>query len=469
MKKITILTILSIFVISVFAMAFTLTPNTVVNQQLINEINAYNKVHNLPWTAGLNPAFKGKTIQYLSVLNGHRMLPPKMRQQIIQAIKTKHLTTTDNMIMGYYTLFNPDVMDASTLPASFDLRDVNGVSYVTPIKDQGWHGTCWAFSTAETMESAMMRQLGSAYIASHYPFLGATPIISTQFIAYHDIDWSLLGASGWAWDIQDSNYDNGGSQYFSFYNAERYGLPPAKDFPYIGYENTQWIRWNPQTPNWKSQLVHPYGALLLLGAAAEKKYFGVTYNQYIDAIKTMIMKYGSVSVAFSVPASFMNYKSGIFVPPATPTYVGGHAVQIVGWLSNVTASNGVTYPTVWIVRNSWNTWWGMNGYWMQPAVTPTEYASGKVPGWKFASAWEWFYVPIFTPPSSVSWQAADFNNDGVVNMTDFNMLMNALSETNPSSSTIAKYDIGIPKDGRIDGNDVAEFMYLWNEAAKSGH
>ncbi len=54
-------------------------------------------------------------------------------------------------------------------------------------------------------------------------------------------------------------------------------------------------------------------------------------------------------------------------------------------------------------------------------------------------------------------------------MTDYEMLMNALSETNPSSATIAKYDIGVPKDGRIDGNDVAEFMYLWNKAVAAGH
>ena len=465
MKKMTILTILSIFIVSVFAIAFTTTPTTVVNQQLINEINTYNKTHNLPWTAGLNPKFNGKTIQYLSVLNGHRMLPPKMRQQIVQAIKTKHLTTTDNMIMGYYTLFNPFAMNENSIPGNYDLRNVNGVSYVTPVKDQGWHGTCWAFSTAETMESAMMKQ----GVVGDYSFLGTTPILSTQFISYHDVDWNLLGASGWAWDIQDSNYDAGGSQYFSFYNAERYGLPPATEFPYLAYENTLRIRWNPQTPNWQSQLVHPYGALLLLGAKAEKDYFGVTYDQYINAIKTIIMKYGSVSVAYQVPASFMSYKSGIFVAPATPTYVGGHAVQIVGWKSDVTASNGVTYPTVWIVRNSWNTTWGMNGYWEQPAVTPAEYKSGKVPAWKFASPWEWFYSPIFTPPSSVSWQVADFNSDESVNMSDFDMLMSALSETNPSSATIAKYDIGIPKDGRIDGNDVAEFMYLWNKAVKAGH
>jgi len=463
MTKKTISILMAILlVIGAFAFAFDLSSNTVFNQQLINEINNYNSAHNLPWKAALNPAFKGKTLSELKILNGWRRLPLKMRQEIITAFKTKNLTTRDNAFMSYFTLFDPTTMDDTSLPSDFDLRNVGGV---TPIKDQGWHGTCWAFSTAETMESAMLVQLGSS-ISTLYPFFGATPIVSTQYIAYHDIDWNLAALSGW-WNIQDSNYDAGGSQYFSFYNATRYGLPPATDFPYNAYENSPWISWDPQTPDWTEHLARPSGALLLLGAKAEKEYFGVTYEQYINAIKTMIKKYGSVSVAFSVPADFFAYNGGIYVPATPITYEGGHAVQIVGWKDNVTA-NGVTYPTVWIVRNSWGTTWGVNGYWEQPAVTPQEYASGNVPAWKFAAPWNWFYVPIFTPQPS-NWEEADFNGDGTVNMTDYDMLMNALNETNPSSATIAKFDIGIPKDHRIDGNDVAEFMYLWNKAAAAGH
>ncbi|WP_170215568.1 C1 family peptidase [Mesoaciditoga lauensis] len=461
MKKTTILIVISLVILSAFTFAINFNSNTVYNQQLIDQINAYNASHNLPWKAALNPTFKDKTLAELKVLDGRRTLPNKIEQQIVEFFKSRHLTTTDNAIMAYYTLFDPTVMDDSNLPENYDLRDVNGV---TPIKDQGWHGTCWAFSTAETMESAMIKQLGKDYIATHYPFLGATPVLSTQYIAYHNVDINLIYGSG-GWEIQDSNSDlYGGNQYFSFYNATRYGLAPASDFPYNAYENTPWISWDPQTPDWKDHLVKPTGALLLLGAPAEKTYFGVTYDQYIDAIKTMIKDYGSVSVAFAVPADFGAYKEGIYVPATPITYVGGHAVQIVGWKSNV-ATNDTVYPTVWIVRNSWNTTWGDNGYWEQPAVTPEEYASGKVPAWKFASTGWWFYVPIFTKPDSVDWQAADFNNDGVVNMTDYDLLMSALNETNPSSSTIAKYDIGIPKDGRIDGNDVSEFMYLWNKAA----
>lgn len=458
MRKITFLLIVALTLFSIFALA-NLTTTSVVNQQTVNEINAYNASHSLPWVAKVDPKFEGKTIQFLSVMNGWRRLP----KQIMMDIITRHLTTTDNMIMGSYTLFNPLAMDESTIPASYDLRDVNGISYVTPIKDQGWHGTCWAFSTVETLESAMMKQ----GVVGNYPFLGATPILSTQFTAYHDIDWDLLLSSLNGWAIQDSNFDAGGSQYFSMYNAIRYGTPPAKDFPYQAYENTPWISWNPQNPNWQKDLVHTTGTMLLLGAATEKNYFNVDYDSYINAIKTMIMKYGSVSVAYLVPASFFSYSSGVFVPPATPTYVGGHAVQIVGWIDNYLASNGKTY-NVWIVRNSWGTTWGMDGYWLQPMVTKDEYNSGKVPLWKFSATGMWFYSPIFSP-KDLDWSAADFNKDGSVNMTDYNMLMSALNETNPSSSTIAKYDIGIPKDNRIDGNDVAEFMYLWNEAAKSGH
>lgn len=51
----------------------------------------------------------------------------------------------------------------------------------------------------------------------------------------------------------------------------------------------------------------------------------------------------------------MNYKSGVY-KHTTGGYLGGHAVKIVGWGET---DDNVPY---WIVANSWNTSWGLDGY-----------------------------------------------------------------------------------------------------------
>jgi len=75
----------------------------------------------------------------------------------------------------------------------------------------------------------------------------------------------------------------------------------------------------------------------------------------IDKIKQSIFEHGPVETGFSVYDDFMNYKSGIYKKSSSASFLGGHAVKIIGWGKE----NDTEY---WIVANSWGETWGENGF-----------------------------------------------------------------------------------------------------------
>ena len=56
-------------------------------------------------------------------------------------------------------------VDVSGLPSKFDLRDVNGKNYVSPVKNQGMWMTCWSFGATAAAESSIAYELGHDYNA----------------------------------------------------------------------------------------------------------------------------------------------------------------------------------------------------------------------------------------------------------------------------------------------------------------
>merc|ERR1712217_996746 len=69
-----------------------------------------------------------------------------------------------------------------------------------------------------------------------------------------------------------------------------------------------------------------------------------------------IMTNGPIQVAFLVYKSFMTYKSGVYKKHFWEILPeGGHAVKIIGWGTE----DGQDY---WLVANSWNTSWGLSGF-----------------------------------------------------------------------------------------------------------
>merc|ERR1711862_19282 len=72
------------------------------------------------------------------------------------------------------------------------------------------------------------------------------------------------------------------------------------------------------------------------------------------AIMQAIMEGGPVETAFTVYSDFEDYAGGIY-QHITGEEAGGHAVKITGW----GVEDGVKY---WEIANSWNPYWGENGF-----------------------------------------------------------------------------------------------------------
>ncbi|KAK0406206.1 hypothetical protein QR680_018434 [Steinernema hermaphroditum] len=78
-----------------------------------------------------------------------------------------------------------------------------------------------------------------------------------------------------------------------------------------------------------------------------------------DKFARYLYKHGAISVSINANDAFSNYNKGIFdqTPDQCPGDLGdlNHAVLLVGFGEE----NGIPY---WIVKNSWGTDWGENGY-----------------------------------------------------------------------------------------------------------
>ncbi len=60
-------------------------------------------------------------------------------------------------------------------------------------------------------------------------------------------------------------------------------------------------------------------------------------------------------VCFYFLQDFASYTSGVY-KHVSGSELGGHAIKIIGWGVDATAGK------YWIVANSWNRSWGMDGY-----------------------------------------------------------------------------------------------------------
>jgi len=192
------------------------------------------------------------------------------------------------------------------VPATVDWRSKNAV---TPIKNQQQCGSCWAFSTTGSVE-------GAAAIAS-----GKLVSLSEQQL----VDCSQAqGNQGCEGGLMDQAF-----QYIISNN----GITTEANYGYTAMDGTC------------NSTAAAQVATTISG------YTDVTSGDQNSLIAAVAI--GPVSVAIEADqACFQFYSSGILNDPSCGTNLD-HGVLAVGYDNN---------QGYWIVKNSWGTSWGMDGY-----------------------------------------------------------------------------------------------------------
>lgn len=194
-------------------------------------------------------------------------------------------------------------------PAALDYRTTGKV---TAVKDQGGCGSCWAFSATESIESALAVTLNTT----------ASLILSPQNVVDCTPNPLQCGGTGGC---------NGATQELAFDWAAG-GIALESAYPYKGVTGTC------NTGVTKAAKVGAYAKLATNNA---------------DVLIAALNIYGPIAISVAA-SSWGSYSSGVF-NGCGKDWIINHAVQLVGYGTD----NGTNY---WIVRNSWGTSWGEQGY-----------------------------------------------------------------------------------------------------------
>jgi len=246
--------------------------------------------HNADYEAGIETYSVGE--------NEHNDLTNMEFASMLTGLQTMELSETAEM-------FEP--VDYSDVRSTVDWR-TDG--YVTPVKNQGRCGSCWAFSATGSLEG------------QHYKKTGHLVSLSEQQLV----------------DCSTANYAcQGGWVYKAFdYIKTHHGIASESHYPYKGVKGHCHFHTSDAVATLSGWVHVRGGSETDLQAAVSQK--------------------GPISVAIDAShRGFQMYKHGVYHDSNCSPRNLNHAVLVVGYGQE-------TGGKYWLVKNSWGRSWGNQGY-----------------------------------------------------------------------------------------------------------
>jgi C1A family cysteine protease len=251
-------------------------------------------------------------------------------------------TTSDNWITPGEIIDNYKEPDVAMYGAATDaVYDARKAGMVTSVKNQGNYATCWAFSLVSVMETNLIK----------------------NGLATPAIDLSENGVAYFFYNRQIDKLGYTAGDYNTVTGCSYLNAAGTLQGTCLELATGMGVLTEAQSP----YLTEPSPDLCYAGDYVVKDVYMYNYNQtQLDAsvakIKQAITDHGSVACGIYYSPLYLNSKTGAYYFPKS---AANHAVTVVGWDDNYSASNFVTNPGrngAWIVKNSYGTSNGKSGY-----------------------------------------------------------------------------------------------------------
>lgn len=234
-----------------------------------------------------------------------------------------HLARIPRSFVHKQPIIQARTLEPLAIPESFDARTQWGTCpSIGAVWQQGDCGSCWAFAAAAVLTDRLCIATNGTErtrLSEQYP------------LDCYDTD--NYGCSGGFSDLAWRHFVSDGdvsSECCPYTGADSKCSPRCHDGSLIAQKY------------YAIDLVSPYAA----ESAA----------QTAIAIQQELMARGPVEASFFVFSDFPSYTGGVYARTAGATYVGSHAVRLVGWGVD---SAGTPF---WTAANSWGDSWGEHGF-----------------------------------------------------------------------------------------------------------